>query len=197
MRMDYLELNKSVYLDCLSKNEDNHLSVNWGSKSSQEKRFDILTSISTDFFNSSILDVGCGLGHLVDFVKNRNFQGTYVGIDFLEEMIEKAQKKYPELEFYDKYLTDFVNNFSDYVVMSGVFTLANFSIFETMVSEAFRVCKKGLAFNSLSLWADKKEEEEFYVDPVVALKFCAKITRKVVLRHDYLQNDFTIYMYKV
>ena len=196
MKKDYLELNKSVYLDCLNKNEDNHLSVNWGSKSSQEKRFEILANISTDFFKSSILDVGCGLGHLVDFVKSRNFQGTYVGIDFLEEMTQKAQKKYPELKFETREISSCLEKSYDYVVMSGIFAYANIVIFQENVQHAFNVCKKGLAFNSLSSWATQKEENEFYADPIETFNFCSKLTENIVLRHDYLPHDFTIYMYK-
>jgi SAM-dependent methyltransferase len=196
MRMDYLELNKSVYLDCLSKNEDNHLSVNWGSKSSQEKRFEILADISTDFFNSSILDVGCGLGHFVDFLKIRNFQGSYLGIDIIREMIEKAKIRHPELEFETKDISSFLEESYDYVVMSGIFAYANIVILQENVQHAFKVCSKGLAFNSLSLWATQKEENEFYADPIATLGFCSKLTKNIVLRHDYLSHDFTIYMYK-
>ncbi len=196
MKKDYLELNKSVYLGCLNKNEDNHLSVNWGSRLSQEKRFEILANISADFLKSSILDVGCGLGHFVDFVKSKNFQGAYVGIDFLEEMIQKAQKKYSELKFETREISSCLEESYDYVVMSGIFAYANTVIFQENVQHAFKVCKKGLAFNSLSSWATQKEENEFYADPIETFNFCSKLTKNIVLRHDYLPHDFTIYMYK-
>jgi hypothetical protein len=66
-----------------------------------------------------------------------------------------------------------------------------------LLNEAFRVCKKGVAFNSLSVWAENKEEGEFYADPLNTLGFCSRLIKKVVVRHDYLPNDFTVYLYKI
>lgn len=194
---DYTEHNNSVYLNCLSKNTDDHLSVNWGSKVSQQKRFEILMGISEDFNISSIIDVGCGLGHFADFLKDRNFQGDYYGTDILNEMVENAQKRNPDLKFKKENIFDCGNGAYDYVVMSGIFTVANPTIFQSMILEAYRVCKKGVAFNSLSSWATQKDEGEFYLDPINSLKFCSKITSKLTLKHDYLPHDFSIYMYKV
>ncbi len=196
MKTEYLQLNKSVYIDCLNKSGDNHLAVNWGSKSSQIKRFEILANISADFLRSSVLDVGCGLGHFVDFIKSKNFQGSYVGIDILEEMIEKAQNRYAELKFDTKDITHFSEDSYDYVVMSGLFTYATPILYQETIHQAFKVSKKGLAFNSLSSWAPQKEENEFYADPIETVNFCSKLTRNIVLRHDYLPHDFTIYMCK-
>lgn len=192
----YLDLNGSVYLSCLDKSSDSHLSVNWGSKESQEKRFEVLMNISQDFIESSIIDVGCGLGHFADFIKDRKFLGAYYGIDILNEMIKNAQKRHPELIFKNSDLSSCDNSSYDYVIMSGIFTLANLMIYQKEINNAFRVCKKGIAFNTLSSWAIQKEKGEFYADPLKTLEFCAKLTSKVVLRHDYLPHDFTIYMYK-
>ena len=193
---EYTNHNNSVYMNCLNKNTDNHLAVNWGSKTSQQKRFEILMEVNKDFNTSSIIDVGCGLGHFADFLKSRDFQGIYQGTDILNEMVENAQKRNPNLKFRKENLFECSNNAYDYVVMSGIFTFGNINIFQNMIIESYRVCKKGLAFNSLSSWATKKEDGEFYADPIKTLEFCSKITSKVVLRHDYLPHDFTIYMYK-
>ena len=80
--------------------------------------------------------------------------------------------------------------------MSGIFTFANQSIFEKILTNSFQVSQKGVAFNALSTCAPKQEEGEFYADPLKTLEFCSKLTPKVSLRHDYLPHDFTIYMYK-
>lgn len=194
---EYIDHNSSVYMNCLNKNTDNHLSVNWGSSTSQQKRFEILMNVNKDFNTSSIIDVGCGLGHFADFLRDRDFQGVYQGTDILNEMVESAKNRNPDLNFRKENLFDCGESAYDYVVMSGIFTVANVTIFESMIIEAYRVCKKGVAFNSLSSWATKKDEGEFYADPIHALEFCSKLTTKLALRHDYLPHDFTIYMYKV
>jgi SAM-dependent methyltransferase len=47
--------------------------------------------------NASILDVGCGGGHKVKYLSDKEFKVT--GIDFSEEMIEHAQKYEPRATF--------------------------------------------------------------------------------------------------
>ena len=39
-------------------------------------------------------------------------------------------------------------------------------------------------------------EEVQYSDPSQVFRFCKSLSEWVVLRHDYLPHDFTIYMYK-
>ena len=87
-------------------------------------------------------------------------------------------------------------NTFDYLIMSGIFTFANQSIFEKILTDSFHISQKGIACNVLSTWGRQKEEGEFHADPIKTLEFCSKLTPKVVLRHDYLPHDFTIYMYK-
>ena len=111
-------------------------------------------------------------------------------------MVENAQRRHPEFVFENSELSSCYNNCYDYVVMSGVFTFANPMIYQKEIYNAFRVCKKGIAFNTLSSWALQKEKGEFYADPCKTLEFCSKFTKKIMLRHDYLPHDFTIYMYK-
>ena len=46
-----------------------------------------------------VLDVGCGLGGLLNTVKQRNEGGYVLGIDVSETAIQKAKERYPELRF--------------------------------------------------------------------------------------------------
>lgn len=193
---EYLERTKEVYLEKLKKNSDSHLSVQWGSKESQYKRFEILQKISADFNESRILDIGCGIGHFWDFINQNNFQGQYLGIDLLNEMVLQAKKRHPNVEFSNINMENIESDTFDYLIMSGVFTFANQSIFEKLLTDAFHISQKGLACNVLSTWAGQKEEGEFHADPIKTLEFCSKLTSKIALRHDYLPHDFTIYMYK-
>lgn len=52
-----------------------------------------------------VLDVGCGLGGTAQFIQQHGW-GKVVGIDIEAEAIEYANKKYPEIEFYQ---SDVVN----------------------------------------------------------------------------------------
>jgi hypothetical protein len=59
-----------------------------------------------------------------------------------------------------------------------------------------RVCRKAVAFNSLSAWAPAREPGEFYADPVAILTLCRELTPRLALRHDYHPRDFSLFMYK-
>lgn len=195
MFKNYHERNRLVYLESLRVHREGHRAVNWGSEASQQKRFDVLTKIADDVFESSILDIGCGIGHLVDFILARGFSGTYLGIDLLEEMIVKAQSRHPKMSFENNSIQDYKEKSFDYVFMSGIFTVANEEALKFLIMEAFRIGKKGVAFNTLSAWANEKDPDEYYAEPGKILEFCFTLTSKIVLRHDYLPHDFTVYLY--
>ena len=192
----YFIKNRNMYTNTLKNKKDNHESVGWGSKISQIKRFNVLSQIVPDFKNLNILDVGCGVGHLLDYLLENDFSGKYQGIDILQEMIDISKERHPAGLFKKQELQFIGDENFDYIWMSGIFTLADDVVLENTILNAFRVCKLGIAFNSLSSWASQKEAGEFYADPIKTLDFCSGLTKNVVLRHDYLPHDFTIYMYK-
>ncbi len=67
---------------------------------------------------------------------------------------------------------------------------------QRIIARMFDLCSEAAAFNSLSSWADRPEPDEYHADPVKMVSFCRTLTPWVVLRHDYLPHDFTIFMYK-
>ena len=65
-----------------------------------------------------------------------------------------------------------------------------------MLSQMYAICRKGIAFNIMSTKADFIEESEYYADPGIMLTFCLTLSKNVVLKHDYMPHDFTVYIYK-
>ncbi len=188
---DYVKKITKYYADSLSA-LDSYKKVKWGSKDSQEIRFKIITEISPSIFNCKVLDYGCGIGDLCTFLELRSFSGEYSGYDLLLQMIEEAKKRHPAYCFSDNISQ---SNF-DFVVSSGIFTLSTTQEMYAEIQKMFGLCFKGVVFNSLSSWAPNKEEGEFYADPLKTVDFCRTLSPKVVLRHDYMPHDFTVYMYK-
>ena len=183
-----LESNYNAFKDLPSE----YQKVGWGSQENQFLRFSILSSISESFFHSKILDYGCGLGGFYEFIQGKNFTGKYLGYDILSEMLEKCLLKYPGINFKSDY-----DDFNpDIIIASGIFTFSSEDYMKKEIAKMFSIANKGIAFNSLSDWSPNKENNEFYADPIKTLEFCSTLTSKVVLRHDYLPHDFTIYMYK-
>ncbi len=102
--MDNIEEHtKKFYLDRrVSVTEPNYYDriaqyVGWTSQHNQYLGFEVATNFpNIDWQNiTSILDVGCGYGNLVEYLReNKNFTGIYVGIDLVSEFIINAQSLY-------------------------------------------------------------------------------------------------------
>lgn len=192
--------NINVYEALLAEHGKSYRALDWGSRESQLKRFEVLTDIGITA-GDRILDVGCGLADLNAWLLEHRPGVEYSGIDLTPGMVEIAQARFPNVKIFNKTIFDLDSSMEtfDYLVASGIFVFRQerpedylFSTIKVM----FGFCNKGISFNSLSNWADEKSSNEFYADPVSVINFCKKITRKVAFRHDYHPADFTIYMYK-
>ena len=65
------------------------------------------------------------------------------------------------------------------------------------MKQMFCMCRVAIAFNCLSDQVDFRAEKLFYANPGEMLEFCRRnLSRFVVLRHDYLLHEFTIYVYR-
>ncbi len=175
-------------------------SVAWGSRKSQEKRLEILSQIA-DLEGRSVLDVGCGLGDFYGWLSREYSNIRYAGIDITPSMIEIASKNYPKTRFKIQNILDLkkVTPSYDYVFASGIFNrrIAGHKYFvNKTIEKMFALSKLGVAFNIMSTQADFMDKNEYYADPGRMLNFCLTLSRKVVLRHDYMPHDFTVYIYK-
>lgn len=191
-----------IYNEMLDNSLNDYERVGWGSTRSQETRFSILTEIG-DLNNKSILDVGCGLGSILQFINKKHSILSYTGIDINPNMIDEAKKKNPNAEFKMLDITrdlDQLNNRKfDYVFLSGAFNLNennHSNNIKRVIKEIFELTNKGLALNFLSIFSDYLIPGEYYCNPSDILDYSFSLTKKVTLRHDYMPHDFTIYLYK-
>lgn len=193
---DLYSLNNRIYFESVTDYPHDHRGVKWTCAESQFIRFKVLCEIADDIFRSSILDVGCGLGHLVDYLKSNHFTGIYKGIDIVDQMIVLASKRHPTFDFETNDIDSIGLNNYDYVLASGIFALLESKHVKDLIPALFDRAKKGLAFNCLSARAQEKEDGMHYQIPGDIFHFCKKLTHKVKLREDYLQHDFTVYLQK-
>jgi SAM-dependent methyltransferase len=174
--------------------------LDWGSRESQRLRFGVLAGIGP-LHGVSVLDVGCGMGDFFGWLTENGLRVDYTGVDITPPMIEIARRRFPDARFEVGNLMDGapVGGPFDYVFASGLFYLRRTEardFLQWAVARMFSLCRKGVAFNSLTAWAPRQEEGEFFADPVDTLAFCRSLTPRLLLRHDYHPQDFTLFLLK-
>jgi len=180
---------------------DSVKSLAWESEFTQRIRFFVLADIAP-LNKMRILDVGCGKADMHTFFDKEGVPVEYYGVDCSPEMVKLARKIHPGIRiFYRDFLNDAYYPEIDYAFASGianVLTPNNSEYMETLIKKMFALAKKGAAVNMLSSYApgSKKNTGMYFYSPEYMLAFALKLTPKVGLRHDYLLNDFTLYLYK-
>jgi hypothetical protein len=68
---------------------------------------------------------------------------------------------------------------------------------QSVLKKCFARATRGLAFNAISTYVNYREEPMFYASPEETFRFCmTELAPSVVLRHDSLPYNFTIYVYR-
>lgn len=191
------------YKSLLAKYGDSPQATQYSDVETQELRFKYLLEIG-DMSNKTILDFGCGTAHLATYLKSKDVNFDYIGVDIVPEFIELSKKKFPEFRF-GRY-EEFADVAVDYVIISGVFNNLmedNRKFYQETISKLFKLASKGMAFNMMSSYVDYFDEGLFYEQPERVFSFIKnEITPLVTLRNDYRIKDnippfdFTMYLYK-
>jgi|ETNvirenome_6_85_1030632.scaffolds.fasta_scaffold00511_19 ubiquinone/menaquinone biosynthesis C-methylase UbiE len=194
------KLNNQFYNETFSKHGEDVRSLGWGSKESQNIRFRVLLEMGIKG-GQSVLDVGCGFGDFYDFLLSQNINVDYVGADINKNFIKVAKQKNKSVIFHLSDTSSFSNDSFDWVVASGVFCFDdennNLNKLTKNLSKLYNISKKAAAVNFLSSETKGNIKEGFrHYKPQNIINAALTITNKVSLRHDYLQNDFTVYLYK-
>jgi cyclopropane fatty-acyl-phospholipid synthase-like methyltransferase len=164
-----------------------------------ELRYKVLSEVA-DLNDKSVLEVGCGLGGLAEFLLKKFPSVQYEGIDISTRMVEEARKCHPHLSFRQQNVLDLdaAAQF-DVVLAQGIFYLLGDQAeakMQTLIKKMFSLSKEAMAFCAISSWSPTKAGNEFYVDPVRLLDWSRGLTTRTVLRHDYLPNDAALYLYR-
>lgn len=156
----------------------------------------------------TILDLGCGLGHMLDFMEGSSAcrHLRYVGLDISPRYLAAAKTKHPQHEFLlmDVLGDDAALPVFDYVILNGVFNYRGaieqsrmIEYWEQLTSVAYRHCRHGIAFNVMSALVDWEREDLFHLPLDVMAGFVWKhLSRHFVIRHDYAAYEYTTYVYR-
>jgi SAM-dependent methyltransferase len=167
-------------------------------------RFRELTNL-WNLENSSILDIGCGFG---DFVKYLKFEGiksfNYTGIDLVKEFIDKAKNEHQdqniELCVGDFLSLPFSKKF-DFCIASGTFNLRmdgidGYKYIESNLTKMLETCRIGIAVNFITDKVDYKHDHNFNSSPEKILSIAYNLSKRIVLRNDTFPFEFSIIIYK-
>ena len=204
--MNYLKIAEH-YKKCFEDHGDNHLGVDWPKYDDTLTRYKVMLDLINENNKVSLLDFGCGLGHLYKFILNEKKENeiVYSGLDINEKFYDHCIKKYPEVNFFlkDININDEIPNF-DYIVCNGTFTEKRDLSYEEMFDFMTNTLKtlwskanKGIAFNVMSKLVDWERDDLFHVSmDEIGLFLKNNLSKNFVIRNDYKLYEYTIYVYK-
>ena len=176
--------------------------LGWYTPETQRLRFEVFQLLG-DFDGTQVLDCGCGLGDFFRFLLEKKYAGVhYSGLDVMPEFIAEARKRFQDhgnAEFYSQGWMDWQTPV-DWVLCSGALNLKQldpYQYVETQLKKFLSLARKGVAVNFLSRHGEPQDPDQlfYYYDPNKILEIAFKVTPHVALHHDYLPNDFTLFLY--
>jgi trans-aconitate methyltransferase len=175
-------------------------SLGWRNAHSQQARYQTLIKAG-DLNDATVLDAGCGYGDLKAFL-DQHFSGfDYIGIDQMPEFIAEARKRYEGIERTTFYQTDFSTAGLpqvDYVIASGVlgYRCKDDSFYTGMIDKLYNSARIALAFNMLDKSHFPQHDLLVGHDQEEILTLCRVLSPRVECFNDYLEDDFTVMMYR-
>jgi SAM-dependent methyltransferase len=176
--------------------------VDWNGVDSHETRHRQFLRLIEGAAEASIIDLGCGFGDFLRFLRAAGYRGRFTGYDIAPEMIEKARELHGETEDRQWRIGAEPDDAADFAVASGIFNVKGDvpnAIWTRYVQQTIDVLahagRRGFAFNVLSQSSDpeRRRPNLYYADPADMLAHClSRYGRSVALLQDYGLYEFTI-----
>lgn len=198
----------SHYEACFARHGDSHLGVDWPNAADAATRYRVMLDVVRPTGEKCVLlDFGCGLGHLYQYIADNQFTGIdYLGLDMSAKLIGVCREKFPGVPFQCLDALSFPDGLPgcDYAVLNGVLTEKRELTFEAMWDYAQRLlrvvfasARKGIAFNMMSKHVDWEREDLFHMPFDLLAGFLKQnVSRHFTFRADYGLYEFTTYVYR-
>lgn len=196
------------YESCLDRHGDSHLGVDWPNAKDAETRYRVMLELIRERDGPvSLLDFGCGAGHLLEYIRRHGLQRIdYRGLDASEKFIKLCRRKFPDTPFFQKDILQEPGGVdpADYVILNGVLTekrgLSETTMrryMESLLCAVWGLARRGIAFNVMSEHVDWQRDDLFHVPfDSMADFLTARISRHFQFRQDYGLYEFTTYAYR-
>jgi len=180
------------------------LTLGWGKGGRQDVRFSVLAKDVLKHPDSSVLDVGCGFADLEKFLTKRGWKGKYTGIDIVPGLIETALKQNKHLDVRQIDITgkqaETLGQY-DYVISSGALNarLLNYDnnehirCFLSRMYEKANIC---VTVDFMTSYVDWHAEGSWHTDPGWAYGEARKLSKRIMIRSDYMPWEFALIIYK-
>ncbi len=198
-REDYI----ARYRARLSEYGVSPVALGWGRYGRQEVRFAVLAEHALCNPTSSVLDTGCGFADLYGFLREHGWHGRYIGVDVVPDLLAAARKRYPELELRELDITLAGVDLEpcDYAIASGVFNAKlkvgdNPTNIIAGLTAMWRAARVAVCVDFLSTFVDYQKPGAHHTNPGWAVAAARKLSRRIILRHDYMPYEFAITIFK-
>lgn len=188
--------------DSLARHGHHPSTLYWSSREVQELRFKVLAEIGIEA-GDTLLDVGCGFGDMFGWWRQQGIDVDYTGLDLSPDLIAHGNTLYPEATLLTGELSDFdfpPQSF-DWVVLSGALNEALYdegAYARGVIGRMYELCRNGVAFNLLNRNARgmRMMFDLASFEPEEMFAWCRGLVPRCELRDDYLENDFTLYLFR-
>lgn len=173
-------------------------------KGRQDLRFKSLCRCIDQSNRSTLLDYGCGLGHLYYFL-NENFPKIrYFGADIVDEFILENKKNINDEQFFLIQSEKDIDCSFDYIVSAGVFNLLyveskdeHKSIVYNILQSLFKKANIALSVNFMSDEVDFQQDGAFHININELLNFSkSNLTKRLIVDQSYMPYEFTMTLFK-
>jgi len=200
MKTDHI---KEMYEDSFSKHGDSPAGVLWP-KGRQDIRFRALTKCIDKKSEFTVLDYGCGLAHMKEYLNNYFLNVSYTGADMLKKFLDISKSKYPESNFYHVQMPDELDQSYDYVLSSGTFNILytsdqkkNRDFIFKILEQLYRKTNIYLSVNFMTDNVDFKEEKTYHQNVTEIYDFFVEnLSRRLILDQSYMPYEFTLTAWK-
>jgi SAM-dependent methyltransferase len=176
--------------------------VDWNGSESHQLRHRQFLRLLTDNPDASVIDLGCGFGDFLTFLRDNGHQGPFTGYDIAASMIERARELHGEGEDRRWHVGAEPHETADFAIASGIFNVKGdvpddtwIDYVRNTIDVLAQAGRRGFGFNILSLSSDpdRRRVNLYYADPAQMLRQClSRYGRSVALLQDYGLYEFTL-----
>ena len=173
----------------------------------KDLRYEKLSGIFQTEGDFSVHDVGMGLGHYYEYLKEhfKDRKITYSGSEVTEHFYRYCRDNYPECEFHLRDLSEKpCQDRYDYLIYGGTFyhpcdnSRVDWEKFIFSILEnGFKMATVGIAFNVITELCDFYERGLYYCDIAKMIHFINdNLSRFFRIDHAYALYELTVYVYR-